>query len=247
MARLAVLGDSIAARDLASRLAMPVAAVEDALQAELLLRWRDHRLELAPPGARHGVCVDFLAPQWRRRATAADLAVRAVTGRSREPLRVIDATAGLGRDALAFAWRGHQVLMLEASPVVAALLEDGLQRAACSDEAPMQQAISRLSLRVGDARQLLQQLGGEADVVYLDPMFSRDKGDTALPGKAMQWLHRLLEDDYMNEAALLDAACQAAVRRVVVKRGRKAPPLARRAPSYTLQGRSVRFDVYVRG
>ena len=41
---------------------------------------------------------------------------------------VIDATAGLGRDAFVLAALGCHVRMLERHPVVAALLDDGLQR-----------------------------------------------------------------------------------------------------------------------
>ncbi|SPW27561.1 Ribosomal RNA small subunit methyltransferase J [Edwardsiella tarda] len=41
---------------------------------------------------------------------------------------VVDATAGLGRDAFVLAALGCRVRMLERHPVVAALLDDGLQR-----------------------------------------------------------------------------------------------------------------------
>ena len=42
---------------------------------------------------------------------------------------VVDATAGLGRDAFVLASLGCHVRMIERHPVVAALLDDGLQRA----------------------------------------------------------------------------------------------------------------------
>ncbi|NHW59468.1 class I SAM-dependent methyltransferase, partial [Escherichia coli] len=42
---------------------------------------------------------------------------------------VVDATAGLGRDAFVLASIGCKVRMVERHPVVAALLEDGLKRA----------------------------------------------------------------------------------------------------------------------
>ena len=41
---------------------------------------------------------------------------------------VVDATAGLGRDAFVLASVGCRVRMLERNPVVAALLDDGLAR-----------------------------------------------------------------------------------------------------------------------
>lgn len=42
---------------------------------------------------------------------------------------VIDATAGLGRDAFVLAAIGCKVLLVERNPIVAALLEDGVNRA----------------------------------------------------------------------------------------------------------------------
>lgn len=47
---------------------------------------------------------------------------------------VVDATAGLGRDAFVLAAVGCRVRMLERHPVVAALLDDGLRRAYADEE-----------------------------------------------------------------------------------------------------------------
>src|SRR5690606_29220484 len=54
---------------------------------------------------------------------------RAALVNSKDTVRIVDATAGLGQDAVVLAANGAQVHMLERSPVVAALLEDGLRRA----------------------------------------------------------------------------------------------------------------------
>jgi 16S rRNA (guanine1516-N2)-methyltransferase len=42
---------------------------------------------------------------------------------------IVDATAGLGMDAMHLAWLGCQVTLIERSPIIHALLENGLQRA----------------------------------------------------------------------------------------------------------------------
>ena len=47
---------------------------------------------------------------------------------------VVDATAGLGRDAFVLASLGCKVTLIERSPVVGALLQDGLARAAQDPE-----------------------------------------------------------------------------------------------------------------
>jgi len=64
---------------------------------------------------------------------------------------IVDATAGLGRDAFVLASLGAQVLLIERVEAIAALLEDGLKRASRhSDTADI---AARMTLRHGDAAQ----------------------------------------------------------------------------------------------
>ena len=48
--------------------------------------------------------------------------------------QVLDATAGLGKDAFVLASLGCQMTLIERQPLIAALLEDGLARARGDDE-----------------------------------------------------------------------------------------------------------------
>lgn len=210
---------------------------------QLLLDFNGPVLELRqPPPARTGaICVDFASAALQWRLQGADLLLKAVRGRRREPLDIIDATAGLGRDSYALAARGFSVRMIERSPVVAAMLENGLQRGIASDDASVRTACDRLSLCCGDAERELRR-GEACDVVYLDPMFP-DREGQALAKKEMQLLQQLLQAPN-SDAELLAAARAVARLRVVVKRPRKAPPLAGQPPHYQLSGRAVRFDVY---
>jgi 16S rRNA (guanine1516-N2)-methyltransferase len=157
--------------------------------------------------------------------------------------RVVDATAGLGRDGVMLAKLGCQVTLVERSPVILALLQDGLARGqACAE---LRDTLSRVTTVGADACAWLGQLTEVPDVVYLDPMFPhREK--RALVKKEMR-LFRMLVGDDLDADALLQIALGVAKRRVVVKRPRPAPPLNARAPSHTLEGQSTRFDVYVVG
>ena len=157
---------------------------------------------------------------------------------------VVDATAGLGRDSFVLATLGCQVQAFERQPVVAALLEDGLRRASADPEvAPVS---SLISLSFGSSHELLVKpsAGFLADIVYLDPMFDHDPKQTAAVKKDMQAFRDVVGQD-MDADALLERALNCARCRVVVKRARKAEPLAGKAPSYSLVGKSNRFDVYV--
>ncbi|HBH35090.1 MAG TPA: 16S rRNA methyltransferase, partial [Gammaproteobacteria bacterium] len=64
---------------------------------------------------------------------------------------VVDATAGLGRDAFVLAALGCRVTMLERSAVVAALLEDGLQHARDSDDEAVRNIAQQMQLVHTDA------------------------------------------------------------------------------------------------
>ena len=154
---------------------------------------------------------------------------------------VLDATAGLGRDAFVLAELGCTVTLIERQPVIAALLEDGLRRA--KDDPEVAAIIGQMQLLGGNAIELMSEWTGEPpQVIYLDPMFPhRDK--SALVKKEMRLFRPLVGDDD-DAPALLAAALALATHRVVVKRSRKAPAIAGEAPGYVLEGKSSRFDIY---
>ena len=154
---------------------------------------------------------------------------------------VLDATAGLGRDAFVLASLGCEMTLIERQPLIAALLEDGLARALRDAEvAPI---AARMRLLCGNAIGLMQQWQDEApQVIYLDPMFPhRDK--SALVKKEMRLFRPFVGDD-LDAPELLAAALELASHRVVVKRPRKAPCIAGPKPSHALDGKSSRYDIY---
>lgn len=158
---------------------------------------------------------------------------------------IVDATAGLGRDAFVLAGLGAEVLMLERVPAIFALLEDGLRRA--EDDAEIGEIARRMQVRRADAARELDtavaELGVTPQVIHLDPMFPhRDK--SALVKKEMRLFRELAGDD-MDAPRLLEAALEVATHRVVVKRPRKAPPIAGPAPAHVIEGKTSRYDLYV--
>lgn len=156
-------------------------------------------------------------------------------------LQVIDATAGLGRDAFVLASLGATVTLVERNPAVVALLQDGLRRAAL-DPALADWLPQRMQLVHATAHQALQQLPAP-DVVFLDPMFpAREK--SAAVKKEMAAFHQVVGTDD-DADALLPLALQLAQKRVVVKRPGYAEFLNQQQPSMSIEGKNNRFDVYV--
>lgn len=187
---------------------------------------------------------DFLRGRLRGRIRAAgrELVVRAVLGRRKPPLRVLDATAGLATDAFVLASSGLQVTLLERSPLLHALLEDALERAAADPEtAPV---MARMTLHLAEAADWLREPAnrGAQDVVYLDPMFPSARG-RALPAGAMQLLQALAGEGSHEENRRLLQLARAATARVVLKGRLHRRPYNR--PGHSLTGRSIRLDVYV--
>ena len=154
---------------------------------------------------------------------------------------ILDATAGLGRDSFLFASLGAKVTMVEQSPIIAALLADGLQRGQADSD--VGEICQRISLVNVDSTQYLQQCHEKPDVVYLDPMYPhREK--SALVKKEMR-LFQLLLGEPGDNAELLAAALECARKRVVVKRPKGAEPLPGRKPTMSISSKNTRYDVYV--
>lgn len=170
--------------------------------------------------------------------------LKAVTGRKSHSRRIIDATTGLGRDALLLAAAGHTVVALERHPVTFVLLLDAWERAQLRPEAGA--VIARLRIEWGDATEYLAQLptAERPDVICVDPMFPERGRNAALVKKEMR-LFRLLAGADTDAERLLQRARATAGERVVVKRPRAAAPLADLSPSYQLNGKTSRFDIYL--
>ena len=162
--------------------------------------------------------------------------------RGRTP-RVVDATAGLGRDAFLLASLGAEIVLIERSPEIAQLLRDGLERARAAEPA-YAEIVERMRLIEGDARQLLGGLHPE--VVLVDPMHPA-RGNSALVKQEMRLLRDVVGAD-ADAAELITAALDAASSRVVVKWPARAPlPEGLPPPSHSILGKSTRYDVFMRG
>lgn len=195
----------------------------------------------------HPVSVNFASEALEYRRTHgggnSEAIAKAVGLKGRKGLHVVDATAGLGRDSFILASLGCNVTMIERSNVVAALLENGLERAQLT-ESLMDWLPKQLSLLHGSAIELLRHWEhSTTDVIYLDPMFPHRK-KSALVKKDMRLFQQLLGPDE-DADALLEPAIGLAQERVVVKRPNSAPYLAEQKPSIEYKSKKHRFDVYL--
>jgi len=161
--------------------------------------------------------------------------VRTMRGLPQKSL-IIDATAGLGRDALILSSLVERVILIERVPWVSALLEDGLKNSI--EHLPY---LSNTRVVCSDSKKFLLNLKTKPDAIYLDPMFENMGKSKAK--REVQALRDLTIQSNEKEL-LLEVALKKAKDRVVVKRHKKVKNLAGIKPTFSLTGRVVRYDVY---
>ncbi|MDV6316626.1 class I SAM-dependent methyltransferase [Idiomarina sp. HP20-50] len=237
-----------AAAEIAARWGLPTqSSKQDTFQlwlreGVLALHWLESPQKMSP------LVVDFHQGKAAYRAQHTQLKNEAIAkavgvGGKLQP-SVLDATAGLGRDAFVLAGLGCDLQLIERHPVVAALLDNGLQRA--QQEADfIGETCQRMHLIGTDNLFTGKGFTHEPDVVYLDPMYPKTGKQKAQVKKDMQMFQQLVGSDE-DADNLLEPSIARAKYRVVVKRPNSAPFLAEREPNSQIKSKKHRFDVYIK-
>lgn len=240
----------------------------------LSLNYTDDFVELRDADKDVGIHIDFIS---------GDLAHRQQYGGGRgqsiakaiglkqgvEPPSVLDATAGLAKDAFVLACLGCPITLLERSPFIVELIRDAIDRAKEDEhfQTILETGFNLIEQSSIDYLTLLASKTSEdenkpdktdsdvmdpdvfypgviyPDVIYLDPMYP-DRKKSASVKKNMQILQLLLGKDE-DTSELLDIALQVAKKRVVVKRPKGADNLSVIKPTYQVASKKTRYDIYV--
>jgi len=165
------------------------------------------------------------------------------------PPSVLDATAGLAKDAYVLACLGCSMTLIERSPIIVELIKDAIHRA---KEDKHFKTVLKKGFKVINQSSIeyLTELTKKTihesrhfDVIYLDPMYP-DKKKSASVKKNMQILQKLLGKDEDTQK-LLNVALKVAKKRVVVKRPKGAENLTELKPTYTVESKKTRYDIYI--
>ncbi len=214
------------------------------------LSYADGRLELTESlTEKHGksrVFVDFLAGAARFRykhdRSINQPLTKAVGIKQGHRPTICDTTAGYGTDSFIFASFGCVVTMIERSPIIWALLDDGLKRAA-ADRILGDKVIKNITLFRGNSIELLKKMDKKFETIYMDPMYP-PRRSSALNKRKMRVLRSLVGDD-ADHAELLKCSMRYAKGRVVVKRPAHAPQIENQSVSYQVKGKRSRYDIYL--
>ncbi|MGX8714566.1 MAG: class I SAM-dependent methyltransferase [Lachnospiraceae bacterium] len=238
---------------------------KEAADSAMLLRCDEDGLTLISDGMELRGDFTKMLPRITKGRLASEQLVRAARIKNADPqkecLTAIDCTAGLGEDSILLAAAGFHVLMFEHNPVIAALLRDSLRRARKSRNPLLAEIAGRMELQEGDSAVILSgqcsegtaisissaQPGGgtgtcaRPHIIFLDPMFpARQKG--GISKKKLQILQKL-ELPCAGEEELLQAAMRLRPAKIVIKRPLKGPYLAGIRPGYSIEGKTIRYDV----
>lgn len=182
-------------------------------------------------------------PAFKRRLTAVNLRLpvaRACGLRKGQSTKLLDATAGLGRDGLLLAALGADVTMVERNAPRHVALQDDLANAAQDpDLAPI---LSRVKLVHADAKDWLQKLvpAEWPDVVFVDPMHPMRSKSAKVKAHMATLQSEIGPDEDAGE--LLAVALAMATRRVALKWPAKADlPDGLPKPTFTIPGKTVRY------
>ena len=154
---------------------------------------------------------------------------------------IVDATAGLGRDSFLLASLGAQVILIERSEKMHALLVEGMNRAE-NEGGEFREIIGRMSLMKGDAKDLIPELSGEA--ILIDPMHP-PRQKSALVKRELRQVREIVGTDD-DAPDLVRIALAHAQNRVVLKWPAKADPIdGLKACTHQILGKTTRYDVFM--
>lgn len=132
--------------------------------------------------------------------------------------KVLDATLGLGADAIVFAHAVGglgRVVGVESERMIAYLVEDGLRHWQ-TDSSALKQAMLRVEVVCRHHLDFLRKQPDESfDVVYFDPMFQT----TVSASQGIQGIRSYANEEALSEEAIRHAL-RVARRRVVLKEGK---------------------------
>jgi len=171
--------------------------------------------------------------------------LKAIGKRARQG-RVIDLTAGLGRDSMVMAKAGAQVTLLEQHPLIVCLLIDAIEKA--ERITALKPISARLQVCWQDAFFWLEHESNQTtvsfDAWYCDPMFEHATNKTARNKRPMQILQACNANVSQQPLAGFALAHLSGNTKLVVKRSRSSVA-STEGLNHQIDGKNWRLDIYL--
>lgn len=237
--------DQALAEDISKELSLPVKA-PDKTKLSLMVSGAEIFLKLNNDKKSTPFQPDFSSSKAERKIKdelrRRGLLLKAVEGRTKEPLEVFDFYSGFAADAFLLACAGHHVVSCEKNPVISFVTKMAWRRQ--KDESWVQEMSPDLTLKNADSKELLRNSMKEFDVIYMDPMFEKLKSSAKSP-LPMQIVQTLLEGENPTDFAEDFAVASEKAKKIVVKLPLKGKEILKQTPNHQILGQTIRYDVYL--
>ena len=146
---------------------------------------------------------------------------------------ILDCTAGFGRDSFLLDSMGHDVTMIENSPIVAMLLKNALRRSNNIN----------IKLFFGNAYDYMKHSNEKYDYIYIDFMFEKLK-NKSLSSKNDETLKMISFNDN-DKNKIIQLAQSVSNKKVIVKEPRNTVSGILK-PNYIIKTRLLKYNIYLR-
>ena len=146
---------------------------------------------------------------------------------------VLDCTAGFGRDSFLLESMGHDVTMIENSPIVAMLLKNALRRSNNIN----------IKLFFGNAYDYMKHSNEKYDYIYIDFMFEKLK-NKSLSSKNDEALKMISFNDN-DKNKIIQLAQSVSNKKVIVKEPRNTVSGILR-PNFIIKTKLLKYNIYLR-
>ena len=146
---------------------------------------------------------------------------------------ILDCTAGFGRDSFLLDSMGHDVTMIENSPIVAMLLKSALRRSNNIN----------IKLFFGNAYDYMKHSNEKYDYIYIDFMFEKLK-NKSLSSKNDEALKMISFNDN-DKNKIIQLAQSVSNKKVIVKEPRNTVSGILK-PNYIIKTRLLKYNIYLR-
>ena len=186
--------------------------------------------------------VNFLKGKlgWRLKRANHETNLKKALGKTKKPLCIFDATAGLLSDSMIFLSLGHSVVAVEQSKIIYLLVSDAIRRAKSS--IPF---ISNLKIINANSVDIYKELDILFDIIYLDPMYPILKKNVKKSGeisaiRSILEIENLIDDEDNIISNFMKFDCK----KLILKRPLKSKKIYSNI-NYQVKGRTTRFDIYL--
>ena len=146
---------------------------------------------------------------------------------------ILDCTAGFGRDSFLLDSMGHDVTMIENSPIVAMLLKNALRRSNNIN----------IKLFFGNAYDYMKHSNEKYDYIYIDFMFEKLK-NKSLSSKNDETLKMISFNDN-DKNKIIQLAQSVSNKKVIVKEPRNTASDILK-PNYIIKTKLLKYNIYLR-